>query len=148
MPAMSSRDKYTDPDPANLQFAIIPVVTPPTNAIAHGSLNAVMEHVIDSQVRSDAEDLLAAAAQPVGSLETTQSQHNQILARSIQALNDTIEHLTWRIDAFEEQENARLKADAEAKARRDAEAKAAQIKAALDTLEEYQGGELTVHPPS
>ena len=33
MPAMSSRDKYIDPDPAKLQFAIIPVVTPSTNAI-------------------------------------------------------------------------------------------------------------------
>jgi hypothetical protein len=58
MPAMSTRDRYPDVDPAKLLFAIVPVVSPPSNAILHGSLSAVLGGIQDSdllkQTRNDA----------------------------------------------------------------------------------------------
>jgi hypothetical protein len=86
---MSSREKYIDPDPAKLQFAIIPVVTPPTNAIAHGSLNAVMEHVGDSealrQVRSDAvsaaTDARASIADAIARTDAIARRETDVSAR-------------------------------------------------------------------
>jgi hypothetical protein len=107
----------TDPDPAKLQFAIIPVVTPPTNAIAHGNLDAVMEHIVDSATRSDAQDLLTAAAQAVGSLETIQTQKDQLFARSVQMLNDRMEHLARRMDSIEQGRADKARRDEEERQR-------------------------------
>jgi hypothetical protein len=143
---MSSREQYIDPDPAKLQFAIIPVVTPPTNAIAHGSLDAVMEHIVDSQVRSDAEDLLAAAAQAIGSLENTQVQSNQTFARGIQMLNDMMDHMSRRLDSLVSRRAD--KAHRDEREEREAQQKADRINTALDTLNQHMGGELRTIPPS
>jgi hypothetical protein len=49
---------------ANAEFAIVPVSEgkPPQNAIAHGSMSAVMERVADSKARSEATTLIRRAA--------------------------------------------------------------------------------------
>jgi hypothetical protein len=146
-----------------MQFAIIPVVSPPSNAIAHGSLDAVMEHIVDSQARSDAEDLLTRAAEAVGSLETIQAQKDQLFARSIQALNDSLGHLTRRMDALETRRADDARRVAEQNAAREQQAREAEEELeaepppgypqdavpALELEDEVPppGGELHAHPP-
>jgi hypothetical protein len=72
-PAMNSRNNAPGPDLAKLMFAIIPVVSPPSNAIMHGSLSAVMAGVADSdllrQTRNDAVTAMNDAVTTMAKLD-------------------------------------------------------------------------------
>jgi hypothetical protein len=102
-------------------FAIIPLAPyqpPPANYLAWGSLNCVMERIVDSNVRNDAIKLIHDAAVALGQLERTRSQEQQIFARGLQVINDAITAIARRLDALEEQREAQAKADAQAEADR------------------------------
>jgi hypothetical protein len=68
-------------DPPKLQFAIIPVVTPPTNAIMHGSLSAVMSGIADSdvlkQTRNDAVSALNDATSRLAKADQREAELNR-----------------------------------------------------------------------
>src|SRR5262249_32764049 len=78
-------------------------------------------------------------------------QKDQLRAQSIRTLNDSIARLGRRLDAIQAKRDAEREAAEQEEAKRKADAKAAVIKAALDNLqqhEEFEGGELTTHPPA
>ena len=102
-------------------FAIIPLhphQPPPDNAIMHGSLDAVMERIIDTNARNAAVDVLRDAQIEADQLEQTRAQETQILARGIRSLNDTITRLSRRMDAVEAQQTTRMRHDAAREAKR------------------------------
>jgi hypothetical protein len=127
------------PGPQEL-FAIIPVYDkPPAGAIAHGSMSAVMEHVVDSQTRNDSQQLLKDAAAALGVLEHVQDREAALQERQIRAFCDSVGKLSRRLDALE--------AKRKEQARRDAEAEAKAIADYLDSLPDpddpNQGGDLS-----
>jgi hypothetical protein len=102
-------------------FAIIPLhpyEPVPDNAIMQGSMDAVMERIIDSNARNAAVDILRDARIAADQLEQTRAQETQILARGIQSLNDTITRLSRRMDAVEQHRGAQARQDAAAEAER------------------------------
>jgi hypothetical protein len=122
MPAMSSREKYNEPDPAKLLFAIVPVVSPPSNAIMHGPLNAVMAGVSDSalirQTRNDAVSALNDAVTKMAQVDQREAELNkrdqQLTTREL-ALNaatrnvvDFAGRLSELYDRMEQQRNDQL----------------------------------------
>jgi hypothetical protein len=90
----------------------------PDNTIMQGSMDAVMERIIDSNARNTAMDLLRDARIAADQLEQTRAQETQILARGIQSLNDTITRLSRRMDAVEEQQSTKMRHDAALEAKR------------------------------
>jgi hypothetical protein len=90
----------------------------PDNTIMQGSMDAVMERIIDSNARNTAMDLLRDARIAADQLEQTRAQETQILARGIQSLNDTITRLSRRMDAMEEQQSTKMRHDAALEAKR------------------------------
>jgi hypothetical protein len=56
-------------------FAIVPVEDkPPSNAIMHGSMSAVMERVADSKARTEATALIRRAADAAAELKQQQER--------------------------------------------------------------------------
>jgi hypothetical protein len=103
------------------QFAIIPLhehQRPPDAAIAVGSLDAVMERIVDSEARADAAQLLVDAAVALGQIERQKQQEQQLIARGMQTLNDSIAALTKRMDALEARRTERAQQAADAEAQR------------------------------
>jgi hypothetical protein len=116
-----------DPDAGS--FAIVklpPHQSPPDNTIMHGSINAVMERIIDTNARREALDLLARADDASQSLARTEARADAARARSIRHLGDAITQLNHRLDAIEERRAIQ--------ARQDEEAEAARLQAVLDAL--------------
>ena len=136
---------------ANAEFAIVPVSDkPPSNAIMHGSMSAVMERVADSKARSEAEKVIARAEQAAAELEQQQRHEQQIIADGVRKFADGITDLTRRIDQLEQERETRRALDAAIEVTRemltipegalDPDAPADEIPA--------PGGELHVVPPS
>jgi hypothetical protein len=108
---MTAPETPTAPhDPDAGSFAIVklpPHQSPPDNTIMHGSINAVMERIIDTNARREALDLLARADDASQSLALARDQEAATRARSIRHLGDTITQLARRMDAFEQRAEAR-----------------------------------------
>jgi hypothetical protein len=101
------------------RFAIIPLFPhqqPPASSIMHGSLNCVMERIVDSAARSDALDLIERADSARASLDRTRAQESIALARGLQSVNDMMGRLARRMDELELRHADRKRADAEAEA--------------------------------
>jgi hypothetical protein len=81
--------------------------------IAHGSMSAVTEHIVDSVARADAEDLLLEAAHAVGQLEALEEREQSAHAADVRRLCDDLTRFGRRLDAFEAKRKAQRKADAE-----------------------------------
>jgi hypothetical protein len=127
------------------QFAIMPVYDrPPAGSIFHGSMSAVMEHVVDSQTRNDSQQLLRDAASALGVLEEVEAKEDALRERQVRAFCDSVATLSRRLDALEARRRAQ--------ARRDAEAEAKAIADYIDSLPDpddpNQGGELSPVGPS
>jgi hypothetical protein len=105
----------TDPAPS---FAIIPVPDgkPPVNAIAHGSMFAVMERLLDSKSRTAALDLVARAEQAVEQEREREQRDQAIVTNGIGALADAITRLSRRLDGIERSQVARHQLDAASEA--------------------------------
>ena len=99
---------------ANAEFAIVPVSEgkPPQNAIAHGSMSAVMERVADSKARTEAEKVIARAGQAAAELEQQQQREQQIVADGVRKFADGILELTHRLDQLEQERETRRALDA------------------------------------
>jgi hypothetical protein len=108
----------TDPAPS---FAIIPVPygTPwPNSAIAHGPLSAIMEHVLGSRARADAEALVKRAADAAEQEREREQREQELLSDGIRAIADGILKLSHRLDTLEQSRDARRKLDAASEATR------------------------------
>ena len=103
MPAMHARNKsthtdpdHTDPDPAKLLFALIPVVKPPENAIMCGPMSVIMAGIQDSdlirQTRNDAVTAISDATSRLAKADEREAELNrreQELNAREAMLNDT-----------------------------------------------------------
>jgi len=99
---------------ANAEFAIVPVSEgkPPQNAIAHGSMSAVMERIADSKARSEAEKVIARAEQAAAELEQQQQREQQVIADAVGKFAAGISDLTRRVDQLEQERETRRALDA------------------------------------
>ena len=99
---------------ANAEFAIVPVAEgkPPQNAIAHGSMSAVMERIADSKARSEAEKVIARAEQAAAELEQQQQREQQVIADAVGKFAAGISDLTRRVDQLEQERETRRALDA------------------------------------
>jgi outer membrane murein-binding lipoprotein Lpp len=102
----------SNPAPAFAIVQLHPHEPAPDNMIMWGSLDAVMERIIDSNARNAAVDILRDARIAADQLEQTRTQETQILARGLQTLNASIDQLTRRMDAIEEQREVQVRYDA------------------------------------
>jgi hypothetical protein len=94
--------------------------------IAHGSMSALTERIVDSVARADATSLLVDAAKALGQIESIQQREQEARIADIRRLCDDVTRFGQRLDAFE----ARRKE----KARLDAEEEQREIQRALDAL--------------
>jgi hypothetical protein len=95
--------------------------------IAHGSLNAVMEHLPDTHARDAAlESMLRTAADAV---EAEQRQQ-EAYASAAQMISDTVAHLTSRLAAYLTRREDQRRRDAERAEREEQE----EIQRTLDAL--------------
>jgi hypothetical protein len=95
-------------------FAIIPVPygTPsPNSAIMQGPLRMVMEHVLGSRARADAEALVKRAADAAEEEREREQQEQQAISEGVRALRDGILKLSHRVDALVRSRDARRKLD-------------------------------------
>jgi hypothetical protein len=115
-------------DPTD-RFAIIPVThgPAPPDAIAVGSMSAVMEHLPDTIARQDAINRLDEGMAKAAEVAQLQSMAR---ACNVIAFADSIDRLTGRLDAFTARRDAQRRADAA----REAEEEAKRIQAELDAL--------------
>ena len=99
---------------ANAEFAIVPVSEgkPPQNAIAHGSMSAVMERVADSKARSEATTLIRRAADAAAELKQQQEREQAAIDDGVRKIADGILKLTHRIDQLEQERETRRALDA------------------------------------
>jgi hypothetical protein len=108
----------TDPAPS---FAIIPVRygKPPAEAIMHGPLSAVMEHVLGSKARADALALVARADEAAAEEREREQREQEILSDGIRAVADGIQQLSRRLDALVRSRDARRRLDFASEATRE-----------------------------
>jgi hypothetical protein len=138
---------------ANAEFAIVPVPEgkPPSNAIMHGSMSAVMERIADSKARSEAEATIARAEQAAAELEQQQQREQQIIADGVRKFADGILELTHRVDQLEQERETRRALDAATEVTRELlelPEGALDPEAPGDDLHEHvPGGELHDLPP-
>src|SRR5262249_22604866 len=99
---------------ANAEFAIVPVSEgkPPQNAIAHGSMSAVMERVADSKARSEATALIRRAADAAVELKQQQEREQAAVDDGVRKIADGILELTHRLDQLERERETRRALDA------------------------------------
>jgi hypothetical protein len=113
----------TNPD----RVALVPIIADssgreviPGNAIWHGSANMIMERVIDSRARNAALTLLNDAERAKNTLQSIRAEQKALAARAdaisnaeeaIRQLADAVNTLTTRMDAFEEEKQAKAEAE-------------------------------------
>jgi hypothetical protein len=91
---------------------------PSGDLIAHGSMSALTERVLDSKARNDAISLLEDAAKAVGLLEQQQDYEQQLRQREVRAFCDGVAAIGRRLDALEATRAARARHAAADEARR------------------------------
>jgi hypothetical protein len=138
---------------ANAEFAIVPVSEgkPPQNAIAHGSMSAVMERVADSKARKDAEAVIARAGQAAAELEQHQQREQAAVDDGVRKIADSILKLTHRIDQLEQERETRRALNAATEVTQQMLAipkDAPDPEAPDDEFTPAPGGELSPLPPS
>jgi hypothetical protein len=111
------------------RFAIIPLShgPAPPDAIAVGSMSAVMEHLPDTIARQDAITRLDKARMDAKQISRAQ---NVVRALQVAAFCDSVDRFARRQDAFIARKAERARADAA----REAEEEAKRIQAELDAL--------------
>jgi hypothetical protein len=104
----------TDPS----TFAIIPVPygKPPADAIAHGPMSAVMQHVLSSRARAEALALVKRADAAAEEERRRAQREQQIFSEGIRAIADGIGQLSRRLDEIERSRDARRRLDAASEA--------------------------------
>jgi hypothetical protein len=131
-------------------FAIIPVPygTPsPNSAIAHGPLSQIMEHVLGSRARADAEALVKRAADAAEQEHEREQQEQQAISEGVRALRDGILKISHRVDVLVQSRDARRKLDAVSEATKEMlELPKEKPPEILSDYEAEPGGELHVHP--
>jgi hypothetical protein len=102
--------------PDEPQFAIVPLPDGPhpADAIAVGGMNAIMERVIDSKVRIEAEEFVRRVGDAVE--QARELEERQAIQRNdaIQRLCDGIAQMARRLDQYEQRSTLQREVDATA----------------------------------
>jgi hypothetical protein len=101
-------------------FAIIPVPygKPPADCIMHGPMQAVMQHVLGSKARVEAEALIARADAAAEQEREREQREQHIVSEGIRAFADGIADLSRRLDVLVRSRDARRRLDAASEATR------------------------------
>jgi hypothetical protein len=92
------------------------LMAPDGEIIMQGSLNAVMQHVIDSKARKEAEALIARADQAAEQEREREQRERELVSDGIRVLADGFKKLDRRFDALMRSRDARRKLDAASEA--------------------------------